>query len=116
MLKFLHQILAMLSLLARLLRFLRYLCSTYIQELIENRRQELQAKRLQREKEQQENIRQRQMEEIERRAQYAAEMEMKRERSEATLRDRESTIQKVRVVTFPLGLLLVCIKLRVAWD
>ena len=37
MLKFLHQILAMLSLLARLLRFLRYLCSTYIQELIENK-------------------------------------------------------------------------------
>lgn len=65
------------------------------QELVESRRRELQAKRLQREKEQQVNIRQRQMEEIERRAQYAAEMEQKRERSEAILRDRETTIQKV---------------------
>ena len=67
------------------------------QELLESRRQELQVKRLQREKEQRDNIRQRQTEEMERRAQYAAEMEMKRERSEAILRDRETTIQKVRV-------------------
>ena len=66
-------------------------------ELLESRRRELQVKRLQREKEQQDNIRQRQTEEMERRAQYAAEMEMKRERSEAILRDRETTIQKVRV-------------------
>jgi hypothetical protein len=35
------------------------------------------------------------MEEIERRAQYAAEMELKRERVEAILRDRETNIQKV---------------------
>ena len=63
---------------------------------MESRRRELQAKRLQREKEQQVNIRQRQMEELERRAQYATEMEQKRERSEAILRDRETTIQKVR--------------------
>ena len=68
-----------------------------VQELLESRRRELQVKRLQREKEQQDNIRQRQTEEMERRAQYTAEMEMKRERSEAILRDRETTIQKVRV-------------------
>ena len=50
---------------------------------------------MKREREQQDNIRLRQMEELERRAQYAAEMEMKRERSEAILRERETTIQKV---------------------
>ncbi len=53
------------------------------------------------------NIRQRQMEEIERRAQYAAEMELKRERAEAILRDRETNIQKVCIPVqefiFPQG-------------
>lgn len=80
---------------------------TVSQELVESRRRELQAKRLQREKEQQVNIRQRQMEEIERRAQYAAEMELKRERVEAILRDRETNIQKVCIPVqefiFPQG-------------
>ena len=42
-----------------------------------------------------EAMRQKQMEEIERTAQYAAEAEMKRERSETILRDRERTLQKV---------------------
>ena len=48
------------------------------------------------------------MEETERRAQYAAEMEVKRERSEAILRDRETTIQKVytRVAKVFLGLII----------
>ena len=52
-------------------------------------------KRLKREKEAQEKIRQQELEELERRAQYAAEAEMKRERSEAVLREREITLQKV---------------------
>ena len=62
---------------------------------MEERRREIQAKRLKREKEAQEKIRQQQLEELERRAQYAAEAEMKRERSEAVLREREITLQKV---------------------
>ena len=67
----------------------------YFKELIEERRREAQAKRLKREKEQQEKMRQKQMEELERKAQYAAEAELKRERSEAILREREITLQKV---------------------
>lgn len=60
---------------------------------------------MQREKEQQVNIRQRELEGQEKRAQYAAEMETKRERSEAIVKERENTIQKASFKTsLSLGL------------
>lgn len=62
---------------------------------MERRRREVQAKRFKREREAQEKMQQKQLEELERRAQYAAEVEMKRERSEAVLREREISLQKV---------------------
>ena len=57
----------------------------------------MQAKRLKKERELQDKFRWKELEDLERRTQYAAEMEMKRERSEAVLREREITIQKVLV-------------------
>ena len=55
----------------------------------------MQAKRLKKERELQDKFRWKELEDLERRAQYAAEMEMKRERSEAVMREREITLQKV---------------------
>ena len=55
----------------------------------------MQAKRLKKERELQDRFGWKELEDLERRAQYAAEMEMKRERSEAVLREREVTLQRV---------------------
>lgn len=45
-------------------------------------------------------MRGKQLEELERRAQYAADAEMKRGRSEAIMREREIALQKVREPVF----------------